>query len=241
MAICNNNEEIVKILISRPEIDTNQKSVFRKWKYVSDEYRRYGHETTYEEETTPLYKATEIENENIVNYLISDSKIDMNQLSLVKDVYIDTEKHIWKTLRYNDFQKSALHEACEKANFNIVKLLISRTDIDINEKLIKSEIHSSYQSDFDNDVYQVHNWTVEALLDDIENDKDKNDSDTSKSVKINERTALDVAIRKKNQKICNFLRNNKAIEIDIQSEEERYKEEQEEMAKERMKDGCNIQ
>ena len=245
-AVSNNNEEIVKLLLQHSELDVNTKSVFRKWKWVSDENRRYGKETTNEEEKTPLYSAVENENIDIINLLISNAKIDINDHSLIKTSYIDTEKHVWKTWISNFIEKTALQEACEKSNFNIVKLLVSKSDIKINEKSIRMKIHTNYESDHDVDCYQIHNWKIEERRKEIEKSYEKDiaskyDADSySKSTNYDENTALDVAVRKKNQKIINFLRNNKGIEISTKSEEEREREEREEMIQENMKDQCNI-
>ena len=58
-AITNHDEEMVELLLKHVNIDPDFRSVFRKWKWSSDEYRRYGKEITDEQEKTPLFNAVE--------------------------------------------------------------------------------------------------------------------------------------------------------------------------------------
>lgn len=165
--------------------------------------------------------------------------------SFIKKSTISTDKHVWKSWDRFEYQKTPLHEACEKINFEIVKLLLSKKELEINKEFISSTYGVNYESDHKKDVYQINKWKIEEKWNEIKDDyrkgrKEKYDhSSYHTSTKENKKTALDLAVRKKNQQIINILKMNKAIEIDVQSEQERQREEMDNLAKERMQD-CNI-
>ena len=49
-------------------------------------------------------------------------------------------------------------------NFEIVSLLVAQKKLDINEKYTRTDIDTYYESDHDDDVYQIHNWKIDEKI-----------------------------------------------------------------------------
>ncbi|KAK8887436.1 hypothetical protein M9Y10_038480 [Tritrichomonas musculus] len=90
------------------------------------------------EKKTALHIAVQNCDTKIVQLLLADPKRDANtKYSLQKDqTYIQIKKKKKKT-----FEQTALHIAVEKQNAEIVQLLLSMSDTDVNAKQIKNSIN----------------------------------------------------------------------------------------------------
>ena len=125
-AIEKNNSDIAKLLIARNEIDVNY---LCKCDY--DENTGYAHRSSYDYTKSYLFLAVENENVEIVHSLLSKSNIDINCESSY-DIFKYFHR-IRNSLRWNDkYKKTALFLAVEKENFEIVKLLLSNENVDVN-------------------------------------------------------------------------------------------------------------
>ncbi|KAK8852941.1 hypothetical protein M9Y10_017936 [Tritrichomonas musculus] len=87
-----------------------------------------------EKERTPLYIAAEKGNNDIVNLLLSQEKIEVNRKLTTKYHYFYKDE-----IR----EKSAIHIALEKRNFDTVQILLNSNKIEINQKLNYSFIKHS--------------------------------------------------------------------------------------------------
>lgn len=246
LAITNSNLDIVQLLLSKPRIDPNANSIYRSWKWTSTEGRRYGKEITDEKESTPLFDAVENNYIEIVQLLLSNPKIDVNSFTKLRKSNISTDKWVYKDWSIYEYSKTALHTACEKEYFEIFLLLISCKNIDVNEKLKQISTSLNYESDHDNDYYQIHNWELDERLKFVEEDY-KNNSRSKYNIyelnvykKEDEKTALDIATRKKNSKIIEILKKNNTIEVNHISDEQIAIENRNNFLIEHMQDGCNI-
>lgn len=104
LAVENNNIEMVRSLLSNPNIDVNSR----------------GHTDSYDK--TPLFLAVENGNNEIIRLLLSNEKLDINCLSYKE------EKNVLHSIR----KRTALHEAVDRNNLEAVQLLLSKDNIDIN-------------------------------------------------------------------------------------------------------------
>ena len=96
--------------------------------------RRFWKSNIYKEELSLLHLAVENENVEIVNLLLRNEKIDFNQK--MTSYYNTKNSYRSEELDTKREEKTALHIAAEKGNFEIVQLLCQHNQIDINEKTI---------------------------------------------------------------------------------------------------------
>ncbi|KAK8893061.1 hypothetical protein M9Y10_030323 [Tritrichomonas musculus] len=116
---------ILKLLLKSPKIDVNAKNIL-----LSQE----------KEEKTSLHIAVETGNSEAVLLLLACPEIDVN----IKYIYAETQALSYKkwhfrispylTGYYYYEEKTALHLAVEKENLEIAQLLLSKSDIDVNDQ-----------------------------------------------------------------------------------------------------------
>lgn len=122
-AVIQGNEEVVKLLLSNPNIDVNNKL----------EYHDFGNYGSYHIEKTALHIAIEKGYTKIVELLLSHPDVNVNQICRHNDgTYSFPQGHD----RYID--KIPLILAVENENIEIVKLLLNHPKIDVN---ISSRYH----------------------------------------------------------------------------------------------------
>lgn len=240
LAIKKNNLEIVKLLLSRPELDINSKTV------NIDEYveAKFGSTKLY----TKYYHYIEIsalhvvidgeENIEIINYLLSHPKLDINIKSIsiheieefsllaagiiesnhcsspllnpLSETGIPFAKQIIELVEERE-EKPALYYAIETENFEVVKLLLSRKELDINSIML-NESHFKLNLS-ESEQLKIREKANENITKFINNFSPI----YNKPKKIVE-TSLHLAVRNKSIKIIDALLKNKNINIKITNE-----------------------
>ena len=141
-AVEKRNVSIVQLFMQRKDVDVNFISTLmsdtRIYRYSETQISRMETYLKFEkkiEKKTVLHIAVQNCDTNITQLLLTDPKIDVNtKYSMQKDqTYIQTKKEKKKT-----FEQTPLHIAIEKQNVDIVQLLLSMSDIDVNAKQIKN-------------------------------------------------------------------------------------------------------
>ena len=119
-AIKKENIEIVKLLLSCEKIDINQIS-----------YCSFNGDLGFEK--TLLFFSIEENNIDIMNLLLSNEKIDVNMVSKVYEKE-DDDDDVYKYKNYVQWEyiKTPLYYAVEKEKIDVIKILLSRGDIDLN-------------------------------------------------------------------------------------------------------------
>lgn len=107
------NLEIIKLLLTREEIDVNAKTIYKE--YANDKY---------DYEKAPLHLAIEKGNLEILKLLLSFPSIDINSFEI--NTYNSSSSN------YAIINSTALHYSVLTDNFEIFKLLLSHQDIDVN-------------------------------------------------------------------------------------------------------------
>ena len=128
LAVEKGNIEIVKLLLTKEDIDVN--------KYCIYELDRNGVYLERKEKKTPLYLAVEKENIEIVKLLISHPNIDINANCIYEHEIYDNEININEI---NNKIMTMLHFAVDKKNIELIKLLLSNPNIDIDNKYISTK------------------------------------------------------------------------------------------------------
>ena len=157
--------------MTRKEVDTN---FMCNCKYHEFPYMRH---TNYEYTKSVLFLAVENNNVEIVRSLLSNSNININYVSSY-----ESEQFIHRNGAfpwYDRYQKTPLFQAVENENFEIVKLLKSNENVDVN-----CLCHFEYYKD------------------------------REYPIKIN-RTPLSMAVAKNNIEITNLLLSNEKIDVNI--------------------------
>lgn len=137
LAIENMNIEIISLLLNQKDIDINAKKIYS---IKSD----FDHVAASQK--TPLFMAAEIGSAKIVKLLLDRKDILINQKSIFTRK--GTTKFVTYVVNYesdeDDFpvekedfleEKTVLQVAIEKRNVEIVNILLSQPDIDVNEKI----------------------------------------------------------------------------------------------------------
>ena len=133
MAIEKENIEIIKLLLSYPNIDVNSLSKFIK----NDDFdKRYI-------EKSPIHLAVEKENLEIIQLLASHPSIDINS-EMISSISKEDDRQSQK--------KTAFHIAIEKRNIDIIKYMLSIPKLDINAKYSIENCEFNYINKY-NDLY----------------------------------------------------------------------------------------
>ncbi|KAK8839650.1 hypothetical protein M9Y10_032017 [Tritrichomonas musculus] len=146
LAVEKGDREIVNLLLSHPKANANQESKIRNNaisfpnKYGKEVVEYYGN--IYYNWMTPLYLAVEKEDEEMVQLLINNEKVDINKT-------MKTDSKI--------MNKTALHRAIEVGNQSILRLLLKNDFIDCGCKLIYHSLINTAQ-------YKVKDKYVELSL-----------------------------------------------------------------------------
>ena len=128
IAIQNGNPEIVELLLSNKKIDVNLHSELFRQTYELD----YMKDEEILQKNTGLHIAIEKNNVEVIKLLLFNEKINVNLPSLLtlSNCKLDDEKE----LNGRDVESFPLHFAVEKGNIEIIKLLMSNKNINVNLK-----------------------------------------------------------------------------------------------------------
>ena len=175
LAIEKQNSEIIKLLLESKKVDIN-----RKMEIKTDEYS-----LVFEKiQMPPLYKAINIGNVRIFNLLLNDESIDVNSL-------YECDNNYYFTYR----QEIALLIAVQFKNFEMVKLLLSKPNIDVNYR-------ATYEYDVENGKEHLSNR-----------------DDTIQTIR---KTALRIAIEKGYAQICKLFLAHPNIDVNAVYNFEKY-------------------
>lgn len=152
IAISNSNTEMIKFLISKPYIDVN------------------GIIKVNKEKKTPLFIAIEKEDIEVTNILLSDPNININK-GIGSSIIVPIILSIFFPflfliivffLNYNisGKKKTPLELAIEIGNIEIIKILLSHPEIEINHNL-KTQIFHSALNARNTEVMQIFDKKVE--------------------------------------------------------------------------------
>ena len=144
-------------------------------------------------EKTLLFIAIELNDADLVSYLLKNKNINVNLKSMTKSYifYINREKE--EIEEKNLMIVTPLYFAVEKGSYEIVKLLLNHKKIDVNMKSIKYSFRSQKK-------YYAEAQQQEEEEDIIEEDD-------------NEETALHNAVKKGDVNIVKLLLKNKNIDV----------------------------
>lgn len=178
--------EIIKLLLSIKEINFNVK-VDEPIEYERRPVKVADHDMNDNFESL-LHIAIKKENIEIIKLLINeDMKIDINCLSLIQKVMnpVYLKKPLRQVIKIKTQKKSPLCLAVEKENEEIVKILMSRNDVDVNTN-----------------AFFVHEEILyHSLLGDDGGGWIKDDVSMKEEIK----TVFEIAKEKGNQKIIHLL------------------------------------
>ena len=152
-----------------------------------------------------LIEAIENEQVEIIKIILYDSKTDVNIEKIQQiDYYIDDDdpfvNEAWEKI-------FPLYIAIKKENYEIVKLLLSHENIDINKKYILS----SKLNEIDNEKNYEEDF-IEEKIEDISSQNNKY-KDVDIDIYWIEKTALHLAIKESNSQIVQLLINNPNIDV----------------------------
>lgn len=145
LAIEHNENDIAKLLLMKDEIDVNvpYTIIYENTVYgmCTNEIEKVktSKKDGYDEKT-PLYLAIEKQNIELVDLLLKNKSIDINiinRFDCATEVEIKKREFVnWHTDYLNitkeSYEKTALFLAVEKGNIEIVKLLLSKDEIDVS-------------------------------------------------------------------------------------------------------------
>lgn len=208
VAVENDNDDIVRLLLNNPEIKVNAVSKLSRLDEVEgwEDARYHGRkkEKTTIIEKPALYIAVQNNNIEIIKLLLQHPDIDINLR------YIN--KKIIEYYQYSKVKKTALHLAIEKDNVDISKLLLQNKNIDVNALLSKKGKIIE-----DNNEYEEYND------DDDEFDEEKffNDDYVKREYRdyeyiFQKQVALHMAVQNKKIEIVKLLLLNSKIDVNIQ-------------------------
>lgn len=210
------NDEIDEYILNLGEIDI----IRRKNIFQFDVLKASISEMQNKESV--LHAACEIENIDLVRYLLSLESIDVNNLSDYNSIKDSISKlsQILKTSSIYNYDKrdtikrAAFHVAVEKGNFEIVKLFLNNDRVDVNIKTISdmySECKAPIHIAVENEDYEI----VQLLLN---NKKVDVNIKTSYSYdKYEERSIIHIAVQSGNIKIAQLLLNNERVDANIRT------------------------
>ncbi|KAK8841463.1 hypothetical protein M9Y10_027081 [Tritrichomonas musculus] len=251
LAIEKENIEIIKLLLDCPKIDVNAKVLLETGTYtiVSAELSSSGiklarsivksPETILQseenirktfkiandrKEMNAFHLAIEKNNIEIIKLLLSHPELDVN-IKSIRIGYLQEAKLGPKKLLsgYNRYaEMSALHLAIDKTkNMEILKLLLARTELDVNVKLINIESNTSFTL-LAIGIFGSY-YSKSPMLNSLSDTKiplDKQAAEYEDERK--EKTALYYAIEIGNTEAVNLLLSRKGLDINSKSLEVSY-------------------
>lgn len=131
MAVENENIKIVELLLTRPEIDINYLFKSFSTSYNSRNIGKIGNTKEDALEKTALHIAVEKENIKLVQLLLERPEIDVNILFKETHKYECTESKD-EIDPFDYIQKTALYNAVQNGNEEIINLLLANPKIDVN-------------------------------------------------------------------------------------------------------------
>lgn len=142
------------------------------------------------DKTSPLHIAIQKENLDIINLLLHNEKLNINLITASRSIY-GFEIGQYMLARVESNEATALHDAIEKGNAQIVQLLLQRPDIDVNKTLTHI-------------IFGVKDGDITGR----------------RILYKDEETVLQLAIKKGNIEILRCLLNHEGIDINCKSIEE---------------------
>ena len=137
IAIVNDNVEIVQLLLGYEETDANIKSFYKSYGYSLNSEGKEK-ETKRFSEMTPLYFAIENGNDQIVQLLVENEKVDVNMKCSsyfweYKGIYMEGKQQGDNSkIEEIDKEETALHNAVAKEDLSAIKCLLNNKNIDVN-------------------------------------------------------------------------------------------------------------
>ena len=201
LSVCNNNLQMVKLILSRRKPDINYKSIFRA--QSANGFLEY-------KESAPIIFAITNLNIEIIKIFLAYPEFDVN---------IGNKHYLSTNAMENYFISLSLplHEAINLGYSNIVELLLQRKDIDINAKSIstidnnRTEMTPLYMA-----IKNKNIEIVKLLLSHSNINVNKKSTSKNNENQYNE-TPLHLAIRENNLAITEMLLNHPSIEVNKKS------------------------
>ena len=176
----------------------------------SEEYRDPSIKTIKNDEKTPLYLAIEKGNNEIIQLLLENEKIDLNVVNKIEtktDEYYEKYNKYkrgntigWSVSTTKKEEKTAFYLAVEKGNLELIKKMLSNDKVDIN--IIKK---SETKINDDKDAY------VEAT-----------DSEIQETIETVFKTALYFAVENEKLELLNLLLSNESIDVNLACKSDEY-------------------
>ena len=134
VSIQKGNIDIIQLLVSQSKIDLKIKStkIYKEIQTSMDDFYEY---ILITEEKALLHEAIENGNIEVVQLLLKNKLVNVNDNVLIKKIYIDYCSTA-NTHYEENYEKTMFHLAIEKGTYEIVKLLLSNSKIDIKKKSI---------------------------------------------------------------------------------------------------------
>ena len=132
----NEKLDILKLLLTNDKIDVNFPCKYNE-SYNLGCYNSPRKDDQCQEEKTPFYLAVEYKNIEIIKILLSNSKIDINKeyiKTILSKKYKKGEDGEVESSESKKINRTPLHLAVKNESFDIIKILLSQKDIDLNIK-----------------------------------------------------------------------------------------------------------
>ena len=180
----NGSKEITNLLLARPELDINSKFI----------------------------KAEEFGTASLLSVGIFESyDLHSPSLSSLSDTKIPLDRQDFEFVDKKT-EKSGLYFAVECRDIEVVKLILSRKDLDINSKSFEESYFKSALSESELLIIQEKVPEIVKWI----NDAKERITQTKK-----EETALHLAVKKSNTEIIEALLENRSIDTNITDEQEK--------------------
>lgn len=202
-AIEKGNVDIVKLILSSPQIDFNIKLVEKtNWYRINDDAESLKENWIVEKTMLQVAFENKTKNFQLIETLLSTTSININDTITIQ---MNTNDEIVKT------KKTILHLAVEEGNLKILRLLLSHPKINVNSKYLVTENDSTILKNITALQIAVDTENIEICKLLISHPKIDNNF-VSKDSKSNE-TLLSSAVQNKNIEIVKLLLSKFNINI----------------------------
>ena len=176
----------------------------------SEEYRDPSIKTIKNDEKTPLYLAIEKGNNEIIQLLLENEKIDLNVVNKIEtktDEYYEKYNKYkrgntigWSVSTTKKEEKTAFYLAVEKGNLELIKKMLSNEKVDIN--IVKKS---------ETKIYDEKDAYVAAT-----------DSEIQETIETEFKTALYYAVENEKLELLNLLLSNESIDVNLACKSDEY-------------------